>query len=75
MNIWQRLILIFGAIVFFVVLMDTPKVCILQGSILETGGKSGLAKVIDIRTASVRGVSVIGATALLFFAFKSKKKD
>ena len=75
MNIWQRLILIFGSIVFFIALMNSPTVCIVKGTILKEPTRKSFAKVIDVRTASVRGFATPSATVLLFFALKSKKKD
>ena len=77
MNKWQRIILIVGAFVFYFTIITTPQVTILSDGVIMKPNRvaSKLAPVADVRTAAVRGFTILGVTALLFFAAKSKKKD
>lgn len=75
MNIYQRIILIIGAIVFVVVLLTSPRVNYMSNGLIRKAEKpkEGYfqhAPIIDIKTTSVRGVAVLGATVLLYFATK-----
>lgn len=78
MNIFQRIILVIGAIAFVIVLWTAPKVQYPPngGMMIENYQEDILANVVDIRTASIRGIAVLGATALIWFAYselQSKK--
>jgi len=75
MNIYQRIILILGAIALVVAIWTTPRVAIIQDSILKSNLSNGAVGVIEPRTATMRAVAVVGATLLVFFAVKSKNKD
>ncbi len=68
MNIYQRIVLILGAIALIIAIWTSPNVFISydQGIPFES---------IETRTASMRAVAVVGATVLIFFALKSKGKD
>ena len=74
MNKWQRIVLIIGAIIFYFTLMTIPRVVHRsQGMITKpTTRNQKYARVMDVRTATVRGVAVLGATVLIFFALKKK---
>ncbi len=86
MNIYQRIILIVGALVFVVVLLTVPKYLVpFEGGLKIKYSKSDLAAkkthptmeahpTMDISAAAVRGAAVMGATILLCFA-AGKKKD
>jgi hypothetical protein len=69
MNLYQRIILVVGAVVFVVTLLTCPQVFVVQGSLLN-GHPTGFAPIVDVYTASVRGIAVLGATAMLWFATK-----
>jgi hypothetical protein len=78
MNIYQRVILISGAIALAIAIWTTPKVLIRPGGgyisydpIRHKEYES--AAVINPITASIRGGTVLGVTALVFFAFKGTK--
>ena len=72
MNIFQRIVLLLGAVVLVVAILTTPKVLIYQSSYLKpTEEAFQMQPVIAPATASMRAVGVIGATVLLFFAFSS----
>ena len=78
MNLYQRVILIVGAIIFVAVLLTAPQVHVVRdGAILKAKAGNGLASIIDVSTAAVRGLAVLGATAMLLFAAKgiSSKKE
>ena len=80
MNLYQRIILVVGAIVFVVVLLTTQKVKeVGQGVVLRATATeyTNFASIYDISTAFVRGLAVLGATALLWFAAKgiNSKKE
>lgn len=78
MNIYQRIVLIVGAIAIIIALATTPNVANYEGFILrydvfkET--YPNLFWHTDYKLALLRAVGVIGVTALLFFAFKGIKK-
>lgn len=77
MNIFQRIILILGAIALAMALWTTPQyVTLPHGMKIEHKKKSITEAVvpIDIGTAVARAIGVIGPTVLLFFAFKDIKK-
>ena len=71
MNIYQRIILILGALFFIIVIWTAPTVqYTVNGMVLVGGTGRNLANVLDYITALTRGAGVVGATFLLFFAFK-----
>jgi hypothetical protein len=76
MNILQRIILVLGAAALIVAIQTTPQIIIAGGSHAKPAADvSGqLQPVISPTTASMRAVGVIGATILLFFAFKGEIK-
>jgi hypothetical protein len=72
MNKWQRIVLVLGAIVLLLVIFKAPTVQHARDGIILRGGTEDiLANVVDMRTALVRGLAVIAATILAFFALKS----
>jgi hypothetical protein len=75
MNIYQRTVLILGAIALIIAIWTSPRVHIVKGTILKYNPEIGAAGIIDVRTATMRAVSVMGPTILIFFALKSKSKD
>ena len=80
MNVYQRIILMLGAILFAIILLTSPRVNYLPRGVIRPAekAKEGYfqhAPIMDARTASVRGVAVLGATILLFFAFKDIKRN
>ncbi|HHV63229.1 MAG TPA: hypothetical protein GXX51_11410 [Firmicutes bacterium] len=77
MNKVQRRILIAGAIVFFLLLVGAPRVKYGPNGVILKGGidySVEYADVIDVRTAIIYGLAVLGATALLWLAFKDKER-
>ncbi len=75
MNKCQRIVLVLGAIILLLVIANAPTVQYSRGgSVLLGGTFDDLANVIDLKTAIVRGLGVIIATILIFFAFKSSGK-
>ncbi len=75
MNIYQRIVLILGAIALVVAIWTTPRVAIIRDSILKSDLSSDAVGVIEPRTATMRTVAVVGATVLIFFALGSKSRD
>lgn len=78
MNIYQRIILILGAIALIIMIVTTPRVVVAQGSYLNPVGRTDrFIPVISLSTGVVRAIGVLGATCLLFFAFKDlgKKRE
>jgi len=75
MNKYQKILLMVSAVVFIVALLTSPKVCYLGQGVLMKSTKYSkeYAPIVDIRTASVRGIAVLGAMALLYFALRSKR--
>jgi hypothetical protein len=71
MSIYQRIILIIGSIGFVIVLLTAPQINFgPEGRIYKAKHGGRFADIIDINTASVRGLAVLGATLLLWFAAK-----
>lgn len=76
MNILQRIILVVGAIVLGVVLYMTPSYLQDPKSGLRvkvTNPVKGILGKKDTGRAAINGSIVIGSTALLYFAAKSRK--
>ena len=69
-NDYQRIVLFVGAIALVLALWTSPKVVIWEGIYFSPDAKKGLVPLTEPRTASMRAVGVIGATLLIFFAFK-----
>lgn len=77
MNIYQRIVLVLGAIVLVAAILATPKLVILQG----TYAKPSAAELVQLElqpmiapaTATMHAVGVIGATVLIFFALQGIK--
>lgn len=70
MNIFQRIVLVIGAIVLVAAILTTPKIVIIQGTYAKPSlDLIQLEPMIAPITAIMRAVGVIGATVLLFFAF------
>lgn len=65
-NTPQRIVLIIGAIAVLGVIFATPRVGIAEGRVLPE--YSGLAPVVDVRTAGSTLVGVVVTTIFLFFA-------
>ena len=77
MNIFQRIVLVLGAIALVAAILTTPESVILQGTyasndpmLTQLTGGLPLQPVITPQTATMRAVGVIGATILLFFALQ-----
>ena len=75
MNKKQKIILIAGAIIFFIAVITTPKIIYIKGcafkptqSLLED-----YQSVASVGTAAVRALAIGGGMALLFFAFRERK--
>jgi hypothetical protein len=79
MNIFQRIVLVLGAIALVAAILTTPQLVILQGTyakpsvVLEQLAQLELQPIIAPATATMRAVGVIGATILLFFALSGIK--
>jgi hypothetical protein len=78
MNIFQRIVLVLGAIALVAAILTTPQVVIVQGSYVkptaELAAQLMLQPMLTPGTAIVLSVAVIGATVLLFFALKGEIK-
>lgn len=74
MNIYQRIVLVLGAIVLVAAILTTPMLVILQGTYAKPSAATlvqlELQPMIAPATAIMRAVGVIGATVLLFFALQ-----
>lgn len=74
MNIFQRIVLVLGAIALVVAIWTTPMLVILQGTYAKPSAEAlvqiDLQPMIAPATAIMRTVGVIGATVLIFFALK-----
>ena len=69
----QRIILIIGAVCLIYFLLTSPKISIVKGTyVIPAPDKENIAKMIDVRTAMTRAVTILGATLLVFFALKDK---
>ena len=79
MNMYQRIVLMAGAIILIVVIWTCPKMIITQGQYFKVGmvgNTKAFAEIIEINSAIARSIGVIGATLLTFFALKDiSKKD
>lgn len=82
MNIFQRIVLLLGAIGFVFVLWTSPKVIRPRGGGVykwspkfeESKELCIYAPMMDTKTASIRGAAVLGATGLVYFVLSSRKK-
>ena len=76
MNIYQRIVLVLGAIALVAAIMTTPESVILQGTyatpspMLDQLTQIELQPMITPATATMRSLGVVGATILLFFALQ-----
>ena len=71
MNIFQRIVLVLGAIVLVAAILTTPKIVIIQGTYAKPSlDLVQLEPMTAPITAIMRSVGVIGATVLLFFALQ-----
>ena len=67
--------MILGAFFLIIVIWIAPTVQYdANGQILIAGTGDDLANVLDFKTAITRSIGVVGATFLLFFAFKGTGK-
>ena len=68
-----------GAIIFVIVLLTAPQISFgPEGRIYKAKHGGLFADIIDINTASVRGLAVLGATVMLWLAAKgirNKKEE
>jgi hypothetical protein len=63
-----------GATVFLYVLFTSPKVSIVRGTyVVPSPDKKEIAKIVDLSTATMRAVAVLGATMLVSIALKDTK--
>ena len=76
LNVYQRIVLVVGAIVFVIALLTAPQIKKAQGGIILKAkeGNTMYASIMDVHTAAVRGFAVLGATIMLYFAAKGIKK-
>ncbi len=78
MNIFQRIVLVLGAIALIIAMLTTPRVMYgSDGAIISHDAQElyaelmpGLATVVDLRTAIARAIAVLVPTILLYWAFK-----
>jgi TRAP-type C4-dicarboxylate transport system permease small subunit len=77
MNIFQRIVLVLGAIALGLAIWYTPESVILQGTyatpnpmLTQLTGGLELQPVITPQTGIMYAVGVVGATVLLFFALQ-----
>lgn len=76
MNIFQRIVLVLGAIALVVAILTTPLSVILQGTyatptpMLNELTQIELQPMITPATAIMRSIGVVGATILLVFALQ-----
>ncbi len=74
MNIYQRIVLVLGAIALVITIWTTPQIVIVQGTYAKpTMDLAQLQPIIASGTALMRAVVVIGVTVLVFFALKGIK--
>jgi len=74
LNYKQRIVLIMGAVAFLYLLFTSPKISIVKGTyVTPPPDKKELARIVDIYTAMMRAVAVLGATFLVSIALKDKK--
>jgi len=74
MNIYQRIVLVLGAIALVAAILTTPQLLIVQGSYVKPSADLfQFQPMIAPATAIMRAVGVIGATVLLFFALQGIK--
>ena len=85
MNLYQRIVLILGAVALIIVIWTAPKMLYTQGQYYDMNKylerlerydrlEKDLAPIIDYKTVSVRAVGVVGTTLLVFFALKGMGK-
>ena len=77
MNIFQRIVLVLGAIALVAAIMTTPNSVILQGTyatpnpmLTQLTGGLELQPVLTPQTGIMYAVGVVGATVLLYFALQ-----
>jgi hypothetical protein len=76
MNIFQRIVLVLGAIALVLAILTTPQSVILQGTyatptpMLNELTQIDLQPMITPATAIMRSIGVVGATILLVFALQ-----
>ncbi|MBW2039393.1 MAG: hypothetical protein JRI46_07340 [Deltaproteobacteria bacterium] len=74
MSIYQRIILVLGAIALVIAILTTPQLVIVQGTHAKpTADLAQLQPIIAPWTALIRSIGVIGVTVLLFFALKGSE--
>lgn len=74
MNKKQRIVLIIGATALVYFLFTSPKISIVKGTyVVPPPDKENIAKMIDIRTAIIRAVAILGGTLLIVIALKDRK--
>jgi len=73
MNKKQQIVLIVGAIALFISVLTVPKVITFKGSTVGVSRNAQRGRM-DVGNAMIRVVTVLGATGLIWFAFKNKGK-
>ena len=64
-----------GAVAILYVIFTSPKVSIIKGTyVTPPSDKKDIAKMMDVSTAMMRAVAVLGASLLVCAAFKDKVK-
>lgn len=75
MNVLQRVVLLIGAASFLLALLTTPKISIVKGTYINPPSeKKEIAKIVDLNTAIVRAVAILGATLLALWALRERRK-
>lgn len=71
MNKYQRIILILGAFFLFFVIWTAPMLqYAAHGDVIIVGTDINYVTELDYKTALLRDLGIVGATLLLFIAFK-----
>ncbi len=72
MNKKQRAVLIIGAVIFVFVVLQAPRYVYVHNVRMPAEMVPSFFSQIDLGTAATRGFSVLGGTALLYLALRTK---
>lgn len=75
MNTYQRIVLVVGAVAFVIALLTSPRVILHNGTLHYYRSGSNRPSIVLLSNAAVRGIAVLGATVLLWFAVKGIRKE
>ena len=70
MNIYQRIVLLLGAIALIFVIWTSPKYVTIKGSRIRASNGGMYATSIDYSTVMAKSIGVIGSTLFIFFTLK-----